>query len=61
MSLIYDEYGRPYIIIRDQERKSRLKGLDAQKVSRPWARVHGRWLLQTVCRRAAHNAALDAL
>jgi T-complex protein 1 subunit epsilon len=32
MSLIYDEYGRPYIIIRDQEQKSRLKGLDAQKV-----------------------------
>lgn len=32
MSLIYDEFGRPYIIIRDQEQKSRLKGLDAQKV-----------------------------
>lgn len=33
MSLIFDEYGRPYVIIRDQETKSRLKGLDAQKVS----------------------------
>ena len=32
MSLIFDEYGRPYVIIRDQETKSRLKGLDAQKV-----------------------------
>ena len=32
MSLIYDEYGRPYIIIRDQETKMRLKGLEAQKV-----------------------------
>lgn len=33
MSLIYDEYGRPYIIIRDQQSKSRLKGLDAQKAN----------------------------
>lgn len=33
MSLIYDEYGRPYIIIRDQETKTRLKGLDAQKAN----------------------------
>lgn len=33
MSLIYDEYGRPYIIIRDQESKTRLKGLDAQKAN----------------------------
>jgi hypothetical protein len=32
MSLVFDEYGRPYVIIRDQEQKSRLKGLDAQKV-----------------------------
>jgi T-complex protein 1 subunit epsilon len=32
MSLVFDEYGRPFIIIRDQDTKSRLKGLDAQKV-----------------------------
>ena len=32
MSLIYDEYGRPYIVIREQDAKSRLKGLEAQKV-----------------------------
>lgn len=32
MSLVFDEYGRPFVIIRDQESKSRLKGLDAQKV-----------------------------
>ena len=38
MSLIHDEYGRPYIIIRDQDIKTRLKGLDAQKV-RPRPRV----------------------
>ena len=33
MSLVFDEYGRPFIIIRDQEQKSRLKGLDAQKAN----------------------------
>lgn len=33
MSLVYDEYGRPFIILRDQESKSRLKGLDAQKAN----------------------------
>jgi len=33
MSLVFDEYGRPYIIIRDQDSKSRLKGLDAQKAN----------------------------
>jgi hypothetical protein len=32
MSLVYDDYGRPYVIIREQGSKSRLKGLDAQKV-----------------------------
>ena len=35
--LTFDEYGRPFIVIRDQEKKARLKGLDAQKgtASRP--------------------------
>jgi hypothetical protein len=28
----FDEYGRPFIILRDQERKSRMTGLEAQKV-----------------------------
>ena len=32
-SLIYDEYGRPFVIIRDQESKTRLKGIDAQKAN----------------------------
>ena len=32
MSLAFDEYGRPFIIIRDQAQKQRLKGLEAQKV-----------------------------
>jgi T-complex protein 1 subunit epsilon len=33
MSLIYDEYGRPYIILREQQQKARIKGLDAQKAN----------------------------
>lgn len=30
-SLAFDEYGRPFIIIRDQDSKSRLTGIEAQK------------------------------
>lgn len=30
--LAFDEYGRPFIIIRDQESEKRLTGLDALKV-----------------------------
>lgn len=33
MSLIFDEYGRPYIILREQQNKARIKGLDAQKAN----------------------------
>ncbi|RKP20176.1 hypothetical protein ROZALSC1DRAFT_28310 [Rozella allomycis CSF55] len=31
MSLVYDEYGRPFVILREQEKKSRLKGVEAIK------------------------------
>jgi len=31
MSLVFDEFGRPFVILRDQEKKSRLKGLAASK------------------------------
>lgn len=31
MSLVYDDNGRPFIIVREQEAKSRLTGLDARK------------------------------
>jgi T-complex protein 1 subunit epsilon len=31
MSLAFDEYGRPFILVREQETKERLKGLEAQK------------------------------
>lgn len=31
-TLAIDEFGRPFIIIKDQERKRRLNGLEAHKV-----------------------------
>ena len=34
MSLAFDENGRPFIILRDQGEKKRVKGLEAHKVSR---------------------------
>jgi T-complex protein 1 subunit epsilon len=33
MALAFDEFGRPFIILREQENKSRLRGLDAQKAN----------------------------
>ncbi|PNW84739.1 hypothetical protein CHLRE_03g156750v5 [Chlamydomonas reinhardtii] len=33
MSLAFDEFGRPFIILREQERKSRVKGIEAVKAS----------------------------
>lgn len=33
MSLVFDEYGRPFILVREQERKERIKGLEAQKAN----------------------------
>lgn len=32
MSLTFDEFGNPYIILREQEKKQRIKGLDAIRV-----------------------------
>ena len=29
--VIFDEYGRPFIIMREQDKKKRLTGIDAQK------------------------------
>ncbi|KAG2379636.1 hypothetical protein C9374_006753 [Naegleria lovaniensis] len=31
MSFVYDEFGRPFIILREQDKKQRLKGVDAIK------------------------------
>jgi T-complex protein 1 subunit epsilon len=28
-----DEYGRPFIIVREQEKKQRMHGIEAQKVN----------------------------
>lgn len=36
MSLAFDEFGRPFIIIREQEKKKRTKGMEAHKVSLPF-------------------------
>lgn len=33
MSLAFDETGRPFIILREQQKKKRVKGLEAHKVS----------------------------
>lgn len=33
MELAFDEFGRPFIIIKEQEQKTRLRGLDAQKAN----------------------------
>lgn len=33
MSLAFDENGRPFIILREQEKKKRLKGLEAHKTN----------------------------
>jgi T-complex protein 1 subunit epsilon len=33
MSLIFDETGRPFIIVKEQEKKQRLKGYEAQKAN----------------------------
>ena len=32
MSLAFDENGRPFIILREQDKKKRVKGLEAHKV-----------------------------
>ncbi|KAG6384161.1 hypothetical protein SASPL_156041 [Salvia splendens] len=33
MAMTFDEFGRPFIILREQEQKTRLRGLDAQKAN----------------------------
>jgi T-complex protein 1 subunit epsilon len=35
MSLAFDEYGRPFIVIKEQDSKTRIKGIDAIKVLFP--------------------------
>ncbi|KAK4399662.1 T-complex protein 1 subunit epsilon [Sesamum angolense] len=33
MALAFDEFGRPFIILKEQDQKTRLRGLDAQKAN----------------------------
>eukprot|EP00735_Rhodelphis_limneticus_P008382 TRINITY_DN2132_c0_g1::TRINITY_DN2132_c0_g1_i1::g.12757::m.12757 TRINITY_DN2132_c0_g1::TRINITY_DN2132_c0_g1_i1::g.12757 ORF type:complete len:552 (+),score=147.84,sp/O04450/TCPE_ARATH/71.21/0.0,Cpn60_TCP1/PF00118.19/5.9e-147 TRINITY_DN2132_c0_g1_i1:47-1657(+) len=33
MSLVFDEYGRPFIILREQQRQKRVRGLEAHKAN----------------------------
>jgi len=33
MSLIFDEFGRPFVILRDQQQQARLRGIEAQKAN----------------------------
>ncbi|GLJ31871.1 hypothetical protein SUGI_0641320 [Cryptomeria japonica] len=44
MALAFDEFGRPFIILREQEQKTRVKGLDAQKANIAAARAVARIL-----------------
>lgn len=44
MALAFDEFGRPFIIIREQEQKTRIRGLDAQKANISAARAVARIL-----------------
>eukprot|EP00948_MAST-09A_sp_MAST-9A-sp1_P004249 g4249.t1 len=44
MSLVFDEYGRPFIIMREQSQKIRKKGLEAQKGNLLAARLVARVL-----------------
>ncbi|KAA3453273.1 T-complex protein 1 subunit epsilon [Gossypium australe] len=39
MALAFDEYGRPFIILKEQEQKTRLSGLEAQKANISAGRV----------------------
>jgi T-complex protein 1 subunit epsilon len=44
MSLAFDEYGRPFIIVHEQEKKTRLKGIEALKANITAARAIARTL-----------------
>jgi len=42
-SVAFDEFGRPFIILKDQDKQTRLVGLEAQKVR---CQPTVRWLSQ---------------
>eukprot|EP00008_Paramoeba_atlantica_P010857 CAMPEP_0201482952 /NCGR_PEP_ID=MMETSP0151_2-20130828/7198_1 /ASSEMBLY_ACC=CAM_ASM_000257 /TAXON_ID=200890 /ORGANISM="Paramoeba atlantica, Strain 621/1 / CCAP 1560/9" /LENGTH=530 /DNA_ID=CAMNT_0047865875 /DNA_START=29 /DNA_END=1621 /DNA_ORIENTATION=- len=39
MSLAFDEFGRPFVILKEQEKRERIKGIDAVKQNIRWARA----------------------
>lgn len=49
-TLAFDEYGRPFLILKDQERKTRLMGLEALKVSERGGRPRARGGWAAPCR-----------
>lgn len=48
-SIAFDEYGRPFIILRDQDQQKRLTGNDAIKVSKLFRVSFQMILNRTVC------------
>ncbi|KAK6930914.1 Chaperonin Cpn60/GroEL/TCP-1 family [Dillenia turbinata] len=44
MALAFDEFGRPFLILKEQDQKTRLRGLDAQKANIAAARAVARIL-----------------
>ncbi|CAL5219723.1 g1618 [Coccomyxa viridis] len=44
MSLAFDEFGRPFIILREQEKKQRIRGIEAQKANIQAAKTISRML-----------------
>lgn len=59
-TLAFDEYGRPFLILKDQERKTRLMGLEALKVSGrlPGPPIRPRALARSLAGRAAPRRAM---
>lgn len=51
MSMIFDEYGRPFIILREQQAQARIRGKEAQKVRTfkiPSQKISGRLVVLCV-------------
>ena len=44
MSLAFDEFGRPFIVVREQASKHRVKGIDAFKVHPLFISMDSNWI-----------------
>jgi hypothetical protein len=58
-TLAFDEYGRPFIIIRDQQNQKRLTGVDALKVSFIFHSFAYLWIIILTCAVVGKNSALE--